>query len=212
VVLFLSYLMFPVAKRFRHRIMWWDVILALVSVGIIVYMLYGGDDFTDRAVTPTQWDRILGVALVLLVLEAARRTSGWIMPFVCVLFIVYAMIGPWLPAPWTHRGYDVDRLIGHMYMTLEGIFGVAVDVSATLIILFTIYGAFLQFSGAGKFFLDFSFAVMGGKPTGAGRTVVLASFLLGGPSGSGVATTVTIGSVAYPMLAKAGYEKNAAGG
>ncbi|MBL0121491.1 MAG: TRAP transporter fused permease subunit [Betaproteobacteria bacterium] len=212
LVLFLSFLMFPAAKRFRHHIMWWDIVLALVSVGIIIYMLVGGDDFTDRAVTPTPWDMILGVALIVLVLEAARRTSGWIMPMVCVMFIVYAMVGPWLPAPWTHRGYDVARLIGHMYMTLEGIFGVAVDVSATLIILFTIYGAFLQFSGAGKFFLDFSFAVMGGKPTGAGRTVVLASFLLGGPSGSGVATTVTIGSVAYPMLAKAGYEKNAAGG
>ncbi|MEQ1517375.1 MAG: TRAP transporter fused permease subunit, partial [Usitatibacteraceae bacterium] len=212
LVLFLSFLMFPIAKRFRHRIMWWDIVLALLSVGIIVYMLQGGDDFTDRAVTPTRWDMIFGVALIVLVLEAARRTSGWIMPIVCVAFIAYAMVGPSLPAPWTHRGYDVARLIGHMYKTLEGIFGVAVDVSATLIILFTIYGAFLQFSGAGKFFLDFSFAVMGGKPTGAGRTVVLASFLLGGPSGSGVATTVTIGSVAYPMLAKAGYEKNAAGG
>ena len=87
-----------------------------------------------------------------------------------------------------------------MYKTLEGIFGTAVDVSSSLIILFTIYGAFLQHSGAGKFFIDWCFAAMGGKPTGAGRTVVLASFLLGGPSGSGVATTVTIGSVAYPML------------
>jgi TRAP-type uncharacterized transport system fused permease subunit len=99
-----------------------------------------------------------------------------------------------------------------MYMTLEGIFGVAVDVSSSLIILFTIYGAFLQFSGAGKFFLDFSFAAMGGKPGGAGRTIVLASFLLGGPSGSGGATTVTMGSVAYPMLARAGYGREAAGG
>ena len=212
LVLFLSFLLFPVAKRFRHRIMWWDVVFALASLAVIVYMLFGGDDFTDRAVTPTQWDIIFGVALIFLVLEATRRTSGWVMPLVVVLFIIYAMIGPWLPAPWTHRGYDIGRLIGHMYMTLEGIFGIAVDVSATLIILFTIYGAFLQFSGAGKFFLDFSFAAMGGKPTGAGRTVVLASFLLGGPSGSGVATTVTIGSVAYPMLAKAGYERNAAGG
>src|SRR4051794_38084680 len=97
-------------------------------------------------------------------------------------------------------------------MTSEGIFAVAVDVSSSLIILFTIYGAFLQYSGAGKFYIDFSFAAMGGKPTGAGRTVVLASFLLGGPSGSGVATTVTLGSVAYPMLAKVGYSKDAAGG
>ena len=83
---------------------------------------------------------------------------------------------------------------------------------ASLIILFTIFGAFLQYSGAGKFYIDFSFSAMGGKPTGAGRTVVRASFLLGGPSGSGVATTVTLGAVAYPMLAKVGYEKNAAGG
>ena len=85
-------------------------------------------------------------------------------------------------------------------------------MSSSLIILFTIYGAFLQHSGAGKFFIDFSLALMGGKPNSAGRTVVLSSFLLGGPSGSGVATTVTIGAVAYPMMARAGFEKNAAGG
>jgi TRAP transporter 4TM/12TM fusion protein len=126
--------------------------------------------------------------------------------------VVYALFGAWLPAPWTHKGYDVGRLVGHLYMTFEGIFGVAVDVSSSLIILFTIFGAFLQYSGAGKFYIDFSFSAMGGKPTGAGRTVVLASFLLGGPSGSGVATTVTLGSVAWPMLQKVGYEKNAAGG
>jgi len=106
----------------------------------------------------------------------------------------------------------VDRLVGHMYMTLEGIYGTAISVSSSLIILFTIYGAFLQFSGAGKFFIDFSFSAMGGKPTSAGRTVTLASFLLGGPSGSGVATTVTLGAVAAPMLAKVGYSKEEAGG
>ena len=121
-------------------------------------------------------------------------------------------MGPLLPAPWTHKGYEVGRLVGVLYMTLEGIYGTAVDVSSSLIILFTIFGAFLQYSGAGKFYIDFSFAAMGGKPTGAGRTVVLASFLLGGPSGSGVATTVTLGAVAYPMLSKVGYERNAAGG
>ena len=97
-------------------------------------------------------------------------------------------------------------------MTLEGIFGTTVEVSSSLIILFTIFGAILQYSGAGKFFIDFSFAAMGGKRNAAGRAVVLSSFLLGGPSGSGVATTVTIGTVAYPLLEKAGYEKNAAGG
>jgi len=149
---------------------------------------------------------------VLLVLEAMRRTTGWILPVITGCFLAYAFFGPSLPAPWTHKGYEVDRLVGHMYMTLEGIYGTAISVSSSLIILFTIYGAFLQFSGAGKFFIDFSFSAMGGKPTSAGRTVTLASFLLGGPSGSGVATTVTLGAVAAPMLAKVGYSKEEAGG
>lgn len=211
-VLFLCFLVFPVARGFRHRVMWWDWVAAALAVAMAYYLIQGGDDLTDRNTTPLPWDIFWGITMIVLVLEAMRRTSGWIMPFVCLLFIGYALAGPWLPAPWTHKGYEIGRLVGVMYMTLEGVFGVALDVSSTLIILFTIFGAFLQYSGAGKFYLDFSFSAMGGKPTGAGRTVVLASFLLGGPSGSGVATTVTLGSVAYPMLAKAGYEKNAAGG
>ena len=211
-VLFLCFLVFPVAARFRHRVMWWDWLAAVLAIAIVVYLIQGGDDFTDRNTTPLPWDIFFGGALMLLVLEAMRRTNGWIMPAITLCFVAYALFGPYLPAPWTHKGYEVGRLVGVMYMTLEGIYGVAVDVSASLIILFTIFGAFLQYSGAGKFYIDFSFAAMGGKPTGAGRTVVLASFLLGGPSGSGVATTVTLGAVAYPMLAKVGYEKNAAGG
>ena len=212
IVLFLCFMLFPVARRFRHRLMWFDVVLAVLSLAVIGWMLWNGDAFTDRNISPTLWDKVFGIALILLVIEAARRSTGWIMPIVIAIFLVYAFVGPWLPGQWTHRGYDLDRMVGHMYMTLEGIFGVAVDVSATLIILFTIYGAFLQYSGAGKFFLDFSFALLGGKHSSAGRSVVLASFLLGGPSGSGVATTVTIGTVAYPMLQRAGYEKAAAGG
>ena len=211
-LLFLGFLLFPVAKRFRHRICWWDWLAAFFSLVIVCNMLFGGDAFLERAIDPNMWDKILGIALILLVLEAARRTSGWIMPAICIGFLAYAVVGQYLPPPWTHYGMDTGRIVGHMYMTLEGIFGVAIDVSSSLIILFTIYGAFLQYSGAGKFFIDFSFAAMGGKPTGAGRTIVLASFLLGGPSGSGVATTVTLGTVAYPMLVKAGYGKDAAGG
>ena len=211
-VLFLCFLVFPVATRFRHRVMWWDWLAAALSIAVVVYLILGGDDFTDRNTSPNPWDIAFGLALIALVLEAMRRTNGWIMPVITSAFLAYALLGPWLPAPWTHKGYEIGRLVGVMYMTLEGIYGVAIDVSASLIILFTIFGAFLQYSGAGKFYIDFSFSAMGGKPTGAGRTVVLASFLLGGPSGSGVATTVTLGAVAYPMLAKVGYEKNAAGG
>ena len=208
----LVFLLFPAAPRFRHRLMWWDVIFAIASIAIVVYILYWGDELGDRATLPTLLDQVFGVSLILLILEGNRRSSTWILPFVVCLFLAYALFGPYLPAPWTHKGYEISRLTGSLYMTLEGIFGVAVDVSSTLIILFTIFGAFLQYSGAGKFFIDFSFAAMGGKPSSAGRAVVMASFLLGGPSGSGVATTVTIGSVAYPLLAKSGYGKEAAGG
>ena len=212
-VLVLCFLLFPIAARFRNRIQPWDVVIAAaIAVAILGLRLMGGDDFTDRATVPTQLDVALGVVFIVLLLEATRRTTGWIMPVVAICFIAYAMLGPHLPPPWTHRGYGVTRLVGHLFITLEGIFGVAVDVSSTLIIMFTIYGAFLQHSGAGKFFIDFSMSLMGGKPNSAGRTVVLSSFLLGGPSGSGVATTVTIGAVAYPMMKRAGFEKNAAGG
>jgi TRAP transporter 4TM/12TM fusion protein len=212
LVLFLSFLVFPSFKRFKNRIIWYDYILALLGIAVIVYMLADFDQFIYRAVIPNFWDKLFGIILILLILEASRRTTGLIMVGVVLAFLVYAFYGHLLPNPWTHRGYDIDRIVGHMYMTLEGIFGVPIDVSSTFIILFTIWGAFLEFSGAGKFFIDFSFAAMGGKPTSAGRTVTLASFLLGGPSGSGVATTVTLGAVAYPMLAKAGYSKDAAGG
>lgn len=211
-VLVLAFLLFPMAKRFRNRLCWWDILAAAAVVGILGYALWGGEDFTDRATVPARLDIVLGVIFIVLLLEAARRTTGWIMPVVALLFVAYALAGPYLPPPWTHRGYDISRLVGHLFITLEGIFGVAVDVSSSLIILFAIYGAFLQHSGAGKFFIDFSLGLMGGKPNSAGRTVVLSSFLLGGPSGSGVATTVTIGAVAYPMMARAGFEKNAAGG
>ena len=212
LVLFLTFLVFPVARRYKNRVRWWDWLLAVAGVASAVYLIAGGDDFFDRSIVPNTWDIVFGVGLALLILEAMRRTTGWIMPFVTICFLLYAFFGEYLPAPWTHKGYEIPRLVGHMYMTLEGIYGTAVNVSSTLIILFTIYGAFLQFSGAGKFFIDFSFSAMGGKPTGAGRTVTLASFLLGGPSGSGVATTVTLGAVAAPMLAKVGYGKNEAGG
>jgi TRAP transporter 4TM/12TM fusion protein len=210
--LFLIFLLFPVARRFRHRLMPWDVLLALAAVAAILYLLLGGDDLRDRSSLPNRTDMIVGVVFILLILESVRRTSGAVMLAVVVLFILYGLYGHHLPDPWRHRGYDAARMVGHLYMSLEGIFGSAVDVSATLIILFTIYGAVLNATGAGKFFIDFSFSVMGGRKSGAGPTVVLSSFLLGGPSGSGVATTVTLGTVAYPMLAKAGYSKNAAGG
>ena len=210
--LVLVFLYYPAAKRFRKKVGFFDIFLVLLSLACIIYMLVDFEDFIYRAVTPELWDKILGVCLILLVLEASRRTTGLIMPITCILFLIYAYVGPQLPAPWTHRGYDIERIIGHMYMTLEGIFGVPIDVCSTIITMFCIFGAFLQVSGAGRFYVDFAFTAMGSKPTGAGRTVVITSYLLAMASGSGVANTVTIGSVAYPMLKESGYAREDAGG
>ncbi|WP_237215677.1 TRAP transporter permease [Falsiroseomonas oryziterrae] len=208
----LGFALFPMAGRFRHRLMPWDWALIAAAIYVVWYLVTGGDDLQDRIIFPEPMDIVVGWLLIALVLEVTRRATGWIMPVVALLFLLYGFHGNLLDPPWRHQGYDAERLIPHLTITLEGIFGTAVDVSASLIVLFTIYGAILQASGAGKFFVDFSFALTGGKPQSAGRTVVLSSFLLGGPSGSGVATTVTLGTVAWPMMKKVGYRADDAGG
>jgi TRAP transporter 4TM/12TM fusion protein len=213
----LGFLLFPAARRWRHRLMPWDWLLIAASLVVTWYLIWGGDmigvePLIDRYVFPEWQDLVVGWALILLVIEITRRATGWVMPVVAGLFLLYGFFGNFLPAPWQHQGYGTERLIPHLTITLDGIFGTAVDVSASLIILFTIYGAILQASGAGKFFADFSFALTGGRATSAGRTVVLSSFLLGGPSGSGVATTVTLGTVAWPMMRRVGYRPDDAGG
>ncbi|HEX2930006.1 MAG TPA: TRAP transporter fused permease subunit [Candidatus Binatia bacterium] len=213
LALVLTFSIYP-AQRYTKQtsVPWYDWLLIAASIAVVAYPLWDFEEFIYRAAMPTLEDQFFGALTVVLVLEATRRTTGWILPAVAVSFLAYAWLGAYLPPPWTHQGYALDRLAGHMYITLEGIFGVPLDVAATFIILFTIYGAVLEFSKAGEFYVNFSLAATGGKPAAAGRTVTLASFLLGGPSGSGVATTVTLGSVAWPLLAKAGYDKESAGG
>ena len=127
-VLFLLFLLFPAAKRYRDRIRWSTSCCRCSGVATIAYLLLDFDEFIERAVTPTRLDLFFGVALILLVLEGVRRTSGAILAGVVAAFIAYAFAGPYLPAPWTHRGYDVERLVGQLYMTLEGIFGTPIDV------------------------------------------------------------------------------------
>jgi TRAP transporter 4TM/12TM fusion protein len=211
--LVLTFLLYPSRRKNRlARVSWFDWCLIVLSLVAIGYPLWDFEEFIYRAALPDRTDQILGALTIILVLEATRRTTGWILPVVALAFLAYAWLGAWLPSPWTHQGYGLDRLVGHMYLTLEGIFGVPIDVAATFIILFTIYGAVLDHSKAGEFFVNFSLAATGGQQTAAGRTVTLASFLLGGPSGSGVATTITLGSVTWPLLAKAGYDKDSAGG
>ncbi|HSL21758.1 MAG TPA: TRAP transporter fused permease subunit [Vicinamibacterales bacterium] len=190
-----------------------DFALAALSVAVCAWPVADFDRFIYSSTNPTLVDLIFGTAAVLVVLEGTRRTVGWVLPVTALAFIGYALAGPWLPRAVAHRGYGVDRLVGSLYMTLEGIFGVPLDVASTYIILFTVYGAVLEWSGAGRFFIDWSLAVMrrSSSVSAPGRTVTLAGFLLGTVSGSGVATTVMLGSVSWPLLKRAGYRPETAG-
>ncbi|MBM3450905.1 MAG: TRAP transporter fused permease subunit [Armatimonadetes bacterium] len=211
LMLALSFLWYPGWRGARgvNALDWLWIGLTAFGLG---WIFWDYEQFVYRQVTPTRNDILFGVATILVILEATRRTTGWTLVVTASLFIAYALFGQYLPEPWMHRGYDVERLIGHLYVGLEGIFGVPLDVAATFIILFTIYGSFLEQSGAGKFFVDLALAIVRKRRTGAGQAVTVASFLLGGPSGSGVATTVTVGAIAYPMLKRSGYSAEAAGG
>lgn len=214
LVLVLSFLYYPMVRGDRQRVRWYDLVLIALSCTTLIFLLLNYRAALQRAVNPTPTEVILGGILILLTMEATRRTTGWALPITAILFILYALFGPYMPEPFDHRGYGFERIIGKNYLTLEGIFGVPLDVAATFIVLFTIYGAVLEYSGAGQFFLDWSFSALGRSKSGAGpgRTVTAAGFLLGTVSGSGVATTVTLGSLAWPMLKKAGYSRETAGG
>ncbi|HEX6974002.1 MAG TPA: TRAP transporter fused permease subunit [Vicinamibacterales bacterium] len=217
VALVLTFLLFPMKRGDLRGVSPLDWTLIALAVVALSWPLVDFGTFVYRAADPKTIDLVLGAIAIVLVLEATRRSVGPILPITAIVFLAYAYWGPsfddiGLPL-LAHRGYSPDRLIGTLYMTLEGVFGVPLDVAATYIILFTIYGAVLEYSGAGAFFINWAMAAMGRSRSGAGpgRTVTLAGFLLGTVSGSGVATTVMLGSVSWPLLRKAGYKPETGG-
>ena len=176
---------------------------------------FGGyEGFLDRQGTLLTLDVLAGLALMVLVLEATRRTTGLVLPIVCVVFFAYAYYGGYLPIGWqiSHIGLSIQQIVNALYNEASGFFGVPLDVAATYIVLFTIYGAVLERMGAGRFFVEFSFSLFRKSATAPGRTVATSGFLLGTVSGSGTATAVTLGSFAWPILKRAGYPKESAGG
>jgi TRAP transporter 4TM/12TM fusion protein len=216
LALVLTFLLYP-ARQDRSRVQLLDWFMIALTLVAFLWPLIDFRKFVYRAAEPGWMDLVGGTLAVIIVLEATRRTVGWVLPLSAIVFILYGYYGPLLDriglSLFAHRGYALDRLVGSLYMTLEGIFGVPLDVAATYIVLFGVYGAVLQFSGAGTFFLDWAMAAMGRSASGAGpgRTVTVAGFLLGTVSGSGVATTVTLGSVAWPILRGAGYPPEVGG-
>jgi len=194
-----------------------DLVWIALAIAAFAWPLTGIDEFVNRAATPSGIDMLAGSVGVIVVLEATRRTTGWVLPITALLFLGYAVTGPLLDRVGlsliAHRGYGVERLVGTLYMTLEGLFGVPLDVATTYIVLFTIYGAVLEHSGAGRFFVDWTTAAVGrsGQGAGPGRTVTVAGYLLGAVSGSGVANTVMLGAVTWPLMRRAGYPADAGG-
>ncbi len=210
-ILVLTFLLYPAHQRFLRRVTLPDVALALASLVVTGYVLVNYEDVIFRANSPTATDFVLGVIAILLVLEAGRRTIGWHLPALGIVAIAYAYFADFVPGPFRGPPKNLDDIVGNQYLGTDGMLGQPLLVAATFIILFTIYGAVLDHTGAGKFYVDLAFALTGRRPTGAARTVTLASFLLGTVSGSGVATTVTLGSIAYPMLKKAGHDRESSG-
>jgi TRAP transporter 4TM/12TM fusion protein len=164
-----------------------------------------------RAGLVSNTDLVVGAIGILLVIEAARRVVG--LPMVCVVlvFLAYAFAGPYMPGVLAHRGLTVGQLVGHLYYTTEGIFGIPLGVSSTFIFLFILFGAYLESTGLGKFFIDLANSIAGWASGGPAKVAVLSSGLMGTVSGSSVANVVGTGSLTIPMMKKLGYHKNFAG-
>jgi TRAP transporter 4TM/12TM fusion protein len=212
LIFVLAFLVMPVSKNAGRWGLVLDVGLAALGAVTVLYALVDVDGFIRRSTVPLPLDFIFGLVAILLLVELSRRTVGNTFTIILSLFLAYAYLGYFIPGMLGHKGYDLDRIIGHLYMTLEGMFGVPLSVSVSFVILFVVFGTFMDVAGAGKFWLELSLAVMGRGPASAGRGAVVTSALLGGPQASGVATTMSVAPIMWPILKNAGYSANMAAG
>lgn len=188
-----------------------DVILAILAMIPPIYILVNYQALILRAGTVTPTDAIIGTLGMLMVLEAARRIVGLPIVIVVVCFLAYGFLGPYMPGPLAHRGLTINQMVGHIFFTTEGVFGIPLGVSSTFIFLFILFGAYLEKTGLGKFFIDIANAIAGWASGGPAKVAVISSALQGTISGSSVANVVGSGSFTIPMMKKLGYHKNFAG-
>lgn len=209
----LAYLLYPCRRawtrdHFFHPI---DVLFAVLGAAAPAYIVLQYRELVTRAGSATTADIVVGGIGILLVIEAARRVVGLPMVTVVLCFLAYAFLGPYMPGVLAHRGLSLEQLISHLYYTTEGIFGIPLGVSSTFIFLFILFGAYLESTGLGKFFIDLANAVAGWASGGPAKVAVLSSGLMGTVSGSSVANVVGTGSLTIPMMKKLGYHPNFAG-
>ena len=195
------------------RIPWLDLGLAGLSLAGLSYLFINYSYITERFPTahPLTWmDITVGTVVVVLVLEATRRTLGLALPVLALCFIAYGLAGPWLPGMLRHKGLTYEILIDQTFFTTEGLFGIPLGVAASYVILFIIFGAFLEKSGAGQFFMNLANAVAGGQRGGPGKVAVVSSSLFGTISGSAVANVMVDGWLTIPMMKRTGFKPEAA--
>lgn len=188
-----------------------DVLLAVIAMVPPIYILVNYQDLILRAGTVTMTDSIVGAIGIIMVLEAARRIVGLPIVVVVVCFLAYGFFGRYMPGPLAHRGLTIQQMVGHLFFTTEGVFGIPMGVSSTFIFLFILFGAYLEKTGLGKFFIDIANAIAGWASGGPAKVAVISSALQGTISGSSVANVVGSGSFTIPMMKKLGYHKNFAG-
>ena len=208
----LAFIVYPIRQNAGRWTLWVDLPLALLGMAAIAYAFIDTDQFIRRSTLPEPFDLLFGIVAILLLLEISRRIVDNTFTLVVIGFLIYMYFGNYFPGIISHKSYDLDRIVGHMYMTLEGIFGVPLSVSASFAMLFVVYGTFMDVAGAGGFWLDLSLATMGRQSASAGRGAIITSALLGGPQGSGVATTMSVTPIMWPILQKAGYSPDLAAG
>ena len=206
------YILFPASQRANKRSTpWYDWILAIAAGCVTGYIIFFFNEIARRGAEPKEYEIYLGVAAIILVIEAGRRVVGNVLPCMSVLFLLYCYFGNYVPGIFQIRGYPISRIIQHMYLTPEGIFGLALGVSATFVIVFIIFGAYLSQSGGAKFFNELALALAGNKPGGPAKVAVVASGLLGTINGSSVANVATTGTFTIPLMKKVGYQPYYAG-
>jgi len=211
----LIFLLYPSTKKGidseKDKIPFFDIILAIVGAATSLYLIIYYKELVFRAGLPSTIDLIMGGITILLVLEATRRAIGPELPIVVIVFLLYAYFGPYMPGYFAHRGYSLERIIEHLYMQTEGIYGIPLGVSSSFVFLFILFGAVLNKTGMGKFFIDLSMALAGHTTGGPAKVAVIASGFMGSVSGSSVANVVTTGSFTIPLMKSIGYKKDFAG-
>jgi TRAP transporter 4TM/12TM fusion protein len=188
-----------------------DFLCIALSLGAGIFLMIDYGEIVFRLGSPTPTEVFLGAVTVVLVLEATRRAVGWPMIIVAILSLLYAYFGYLIPGMFGHRGYSLTRIISHLYLTTEGIYGVPLGASATFIILFIIFGAFLEKCGATKFFIDLAFTLTGRTMGGPAKTAIVSSGFIAMISGSAAANVVTTGTITIPLMKKTGYRPYVAG-